>query len=288
MPDDTILAALDGGGLTLASFDCRPQDRAWQQPNVCGPGHVIAFPHVPVGIHMEGRGALVADANRVVLYDPRTRYERHMIDPRGDRCTYVAVRPDLMQQLAPPVFGGRRRRFRTDHVEVVPDHVLRIRVLAERVRCGAIDLLTVEEELLRLVLDVLGVEPRAPAASTAGTRRSHRRLAEDARAWVAAHAFEQWILADLGAAVHTAPAHLHRVFRRLTGMSVHEHRDRLRVARALDMVLDGADDLAGVASTVGYSSHSHFTRRFRRTFGATPSQVRARVPRRSWSSATTG
>lgn len=275
MPVDTVLAAVGGGGLTLASFDCRPQDRAWRQPNVCGHAHVIAFPHVPVGIHIEGHGALVADANRVVLYDPGTRYERHLLDPRGDRCTYVAVLPELMQQLAPPVFAGRRRRFRTDRVEVTPDRVLRVRVLAERVRTRTIDLLTAEEELLGLLLDVLGVEPRTPAASTAGTRRSHRRLAEDARAWVAARAFEQWTLADLGTELHIAPAHLHRVFRGLTGMSVHEHRDRLRVAQALDMVLDGADDLAAVAMAVGYSSHSHFTRRFRRTYGVTPSQVRA-------------
>lgn len=277
MPVDTVMAAVVDGALALAEFDCGPDDRLWREPNVCGPGHVLAFPHVPVGIHMQGRVARVADANRVMLYDPRTRYERHLLDPRGDRCTYVGISPSLMDELSPPLLADAGpRRFVSDHVEVAPEVVLRARVLAQDVRAGAVDLLTAEERLLALVLAVLGLEPRPPSASTAGARRSHRRLAEDARAWVAAHAFEQWNLDELATVLHTAPAHLHRVFRGLTGRSVHEHRDRLRLARALDLVLEGAEDLTAVAMAVGYSSHSHFTRRFRRAYGVTPSQVRTR------------
>ena len=45
-------------------------------------------------------------------------------------------------------------------------------------------------------------------------------------------------------------------------------------AQALDAVLDGGDDLTTIALEAGFSSHSHFTARFRRAFGCAPSAPR--------------
>lgn len=50
----------------------------------------------------------------------------------------------------------------------------------------------------------------------------------------------------------------------------------MAMRQSLERVADG-DDLLGVAIEFHYSSHSHFTSRFRRTFGAAPSQIRAQM-----------
>jgi AraC-like DNA-binding protein len=81
-------------------------------------------------------------------------------------------------------------------------------------------------------------------------------------------------LDGIAAAVGSTPAHLGRVFRRVTGTSIHTYLTRLRLRAALEPVMAGADDLSGLAHDLGFSSHSHFTYAFRREFGCPPSQLR--------------
>jgi AraC family transcriptional regulator len=53
-------------------------------------------------------------------------------------------------------------------------------------------------------------------------------------------------------------------------MPLYRYQLRLRLARSLDL-LNQYDDLTALALEVGFSSHSHFTAAFRRTYGRTPS-----------------
>ena len=46
------------------------------------------------------------------------------------------------------------------------------------------------------------------------------------------------------------------------------------VATAVDAVLDSGDDLTAIALDAGFASHSHFTARFRRFYGCTPTALR--------------
>jgi AraC family transcriptional regulator len=68
-----------------------------------------------------------------------------------------------------------------------------------------------------------------------------------------------------------------RIFRRETGVTIHEYRTRLRLRRAVASFRDGDVDLLALALDLGYSSHSHFTSSFRSEFGETPSAIRARL-----------
>jgi AraC-like DNA-binding protein len=54
------------------------------------------------------------------------------------------------------------------------------------------------------------------------------------------------------------------------------YRHELRLRLALDRLRDPNVDLTDLSLDLGYSSHSHFTARFRRHFGIVPSQVRAK------------
>jgi AraC-like DNA-binding protein len=79
--------------------------------------------------------------------------------------------------------------------------------------------------------------------------------------------------------VNLSPFHLARAFRRHTGYTLHEYRTHLRLRAVVERLEHGDEDLAAIARHVGFSSHSHLTATFRRTFGVPPSVVRTRQVR---------
>ena len=84
-----------------------------------------------------------------------------------------------------------------------------------------------------------------------------------------------WRLADLARRVYTTPFHLARGFRDEVGMPVHQYHLRVRLVRALDLLLDTRQTLAEVALACGFASHSHFTTVFHRLTGVAPARLRA-------------
>ncbi|MHB1058465.1 MAG: helix-turn-helix transcriptional regulator [Rhodanobacter sp.] len=71
-----------------------------------------------------------------------------------------------------------------------------------------------------------------------------------------------------------SPFHLCRIFRHWTGQSLRQFRLQQRLGTALGRLGEGEDDLAALACDVGFSSHSHMTEAFRRSLGASPSELR--------------
>jgi len=77
------------------------------------------------------------------------------------------------------------------------------------------------------------------------------------------------------AGVH--PVHLQRTFRKFSGITLGEHRQHLRVARACELLRDHGCPLAEVAAQTGFADQSHFTRTFRRLVGTSPGAFRTRI-----------
>jgi AraC-like DNA-binding protein len=73
---------------------------------------------------------------------------------------------------------------------------------------------------------------------------------------------------------HYSRFHLLRAFHARTGYTLHQYHLHLRLRRSLGPLLAGVP-LADIALDLGFKGHSHFTSRFRRAFGETPSGVRA-------------
>ena len=71
--------------------------------------------------------------------------------------------------------------------------------------------------------------------------------------------------------------HLCRVFREESGATIHDHREKLRFAAALDAFEQGQRDLSELALDLGYSSHAHFTANFTQSLGLAPSRLRAAI-----------
>jgi AraC-like DNA-binding protein len=77
-----------------------------------------------------------------------------------------------------------------------------------------------------------------------------------------------------------SPDHLTRIFRRETGSTLHGYLVRLRLAVALDAVIETEVDLTELAFDLGFASHSHLTYAFRRRYGVPPGAVRRELAAR--------
>jgi len=84
----------------------------------------------------------------------------------------------------------------------------------------------------------------------------------------------RWTLGELSGTAGISPCHLAHVFQDEVGTSVYRYAVRLRLAVALNAVLDSNADITTIALDAGFASHSHFTARFRAFFGFTPDALR--------------
>ncbi|WP_170937253.1 MULTISPECIES: helix-turn-helix transcriptional regulator [Rhodomicrobium] len=78
-------------------------------------------------------------------------------------------------------------------------------------------------------------------------------------------------LSDLAAIAGVSRFHFIRLFKASTGLTPMAYLERARIARAQEMMGRGGLSLSQIALMVGFADQSHFTRRFRRHAGCTPS-----------------
>lgn len=83
-------------------------------------------------------------------------------------------------------------------------------------------------------------------------------------------------LESLAAVALLSPFHFHRIYRALTGESVVETVQRLRLAQAAQRLTDAAASVTTVAHDAGYNSPQAFARAFRGFTGVSPSEFKAR------------
>ena len=248
MPDGYSTPALRVG-----IFRCPPGDALWHETNDnIGERPHVVFPGTAVGLVREGMH-LTATPNDVVFYRPFETYQRELRDARGDVCLFIAPR-DLDVPEA-PLGRADARSF----------------LLARRLASRLDDAPFVEETAAELIgRAVRG--PAPPAGRRATTRREHTELAEAAKDLLLERLDHPLSLTELAGELHVSPYHLTRVFRERTGRTLTEYLHDLRLRAAVDRL--GEESLSRLAADLGYASPSHFTDRFRATFGVPPSQLR--------------
>ena len=122
-----------------------------------------------------------------------------------------------------------------------------------------------------------GDPPLAKAPS--GTRPAVRRALD----YLHANPAARLSLEDLAVAAGLSKHHFARSFRVETGMPPAQYVERMRIERAKRLL--GGDTnatVAEIAFQLGFADHSHFTRRFRKHVGRTPTAFRneqRRAPR---------
>lgn len=281
MPVDRTL--FQTGRLRVGEYHCRPGDARWAEVNEIPAAPHLAFPRTSVVIGHLGREPVLTCPNHVMFYNSGQRYRRWLHDERGDHCLYLEVSPSLFGEVLESVAPQARRREEPtvpfDHGPSDADAYLLSHLLWRHLEAEEQpDRLFVVEMAYRLLLRAVGnafaFHGRGRSNGRRQTREAHRQLVEDAKGLLIATVTRNTTLAELARTLHSSEFHLARVFRAETGFTLHGYRNNLRLRLGLERLPDRRVDLAKLARSLGYCSHSHFGDSFRSVFGVPPSSLR--------------
>jgi AraC-like DNA-binding protein len=120
----------------------------------------------------------------------------------------------------------------------------------------------------RFLAGVMGYAEKAPAKSAHSHTPAALRRARDL---LQARFSETVTLSELSLASHLSRFHLARCFSKEFGLPPHAYQIHVRIERARELLRKGLHSVQ-VASAVGFSDQSHFTRHFKRIMLITPSE----------------
>jgi AraC-like DNA-binding protein len=225
----------------------------------------LSLPRSGVYVHLGPRGRVVADPSVAVIHSRGDEHVTSHPTVDGDRNTDIQYAPDLIE-------GATRVDGRFGSGVTPVDGVIAAahRRLLARARAGGSPLET-EEEAVELLARVLAVPGFADA------RPSQRAIADDARQLLAERFRDDLDLLAIAREVGASPFHLSRMFKRVTGRTLSEHRIALRLSHAMDAIMEGADDLSSVALEAGFFDHAHMANTFRHRLGLSPSGFRSQM-----------
>src|SRR4029077_19075953 len=98
-----------------------------------------------------------------------------------------------------------------------------------------------------------------------------------AREYIDKHKAEQLSLADVAKASGASVFHFCKVFHKTTGLKFTDYVARGRVEDARTRLLNPNLRISEIAYDVGFQSLTQFNRTFKRVFGQSPSEFRARL-----------
>lgn len=269
--------------VTIGATRCRPAVEG-VGPECLSGAAVVAFPRRGLFIlHVRGEQFL-ADPNQVILQNPNDVFRSSHPGAVGDDTTWFALSTDIIRDAAvrfdPSMEDRPDAPFVLTHIPSDPRTFLLQRLAFEHcVKHDDTDPLFLQEIGIAIAHRVVATAYKSmgtPARHQprADTLRAHRDCAEHVKVMLASRFKDRLTLEEIAADVHVAPCHLCRLFRRYTGLPIHRYLNRIRLRASINRFLDPAANLSGVATDMGFASHSHFSDAFRKEFGLTPSAVR--------------
>jgi AraC family transcriptional regulator len=214
---------------------------------------------------------IIATPSHAVLVAANTPYRIGFPGGIGDRALALRFGEDL----APDQFHRHGGAAPLASNGLLPAGAMVLRNLLgarlERAPADDFEIETIGLDLLHLSLKSMRKEA-LPLRQTAHARRA--RALERVKEAVAMAPSDKWSIAKLAKVANLSPFHLCHVFRQMVGTSIYDYVLHERLAHSLDAVLDRGSDLTAIALDAGFSSHSHFTARFRAFFGCTPAALR--------------
>lgn len=271
-----------GNLVQFGLFRCHPSHPSFVDTGPIRRGHLLVFPRTCVRITHEGGNPVVANPNVVMFYNEGQSYRRAAVSQKGDWCEWFAYCPtviaDALEGYDPTAIERLDHPFALTHGPSDATSYMAQRLAVDHVlTAGSADRLQIEELMLsvlyRVVNNAFGQKTKNHHSPRAATERSYRELVQFAQEYIATHFDQQLLLDRIAQKVHSSPYHLCRIFRQRTGVTIHKFQDQLRLRTALNQLPDSCGDLSGLAHDLGYSSHSHFSNAFRRTFGLSPSHL---------------
>jgi len=276
-PVETLVHRTDS--VAFGSFVCPSSHSLFRDSGPCS-YHTFVFPRTATRIRLAEGPAFVGDPTTVLFYNQHQLYERAKVSD-VDACDWFVVADEILfDMIAPHDPAVRDRRDRPFRFPVAPagsSVYLAQRRLFDRALAGRIgERLEIEEAAIDILAAAIAA---AYASNDLGRRRRaslvQREPIELVKREIAATPAASPRLSDLARVAGCSQFQLCRAFRRATGMTMTEYRHSLRMRDALARLRAGGRDLTEIALDLGYSSHSHFSAVFRRTFGLPPSAWRA-------------
>ena len=295
-PDGPTIDRIETPGFRIGRFRCPPMAPQWRKANMIGQVPLVVIPHHAVEILRSGIEPVLASPARCVFYNAQQEYERRLVDPRGDDCTFFALRPELLADVVATELDTTQvdplAPFEFEAGALGSDLYTGYQSLLRTVVSGPVD----PSAMLEPVLELVGALVRSgrsgygsrPTPSRRQTTARHRTLVHEVERLLGQRFSEPLGLPQIAAAVGASPYHLARVFRATTGRTIHEHRTRIRINVAIGRLADPRVQLTDLALELGFSSHSHFSDQFRRSTGIPPSVLRSALGSRNlrWASST--
>ena len=198
----------------------------------------------------------------------------------GDASLVLVLSEPLLRELAPPQLLNKREElgFQLQSLRIDSRTQMLVALLRHRLQNSIVEPLEAESLLLTLASRSLG--PRTPRAARATPAK--RRLVNRVKLLLASDASRRWTLSEIAADIGGSPVYLTQAFQHVEGLPLYRYQLHLRLARALDL-LSSYDDMSALALDLGFSSHSHFSAAFKRTYGRSPSAFRQSL---SWNAPT--
>jgi AraC family transcriptional regulator len=272
----------DSGLVRVGAFRCHPKDPSFHNS---GPARncCFVFPRTAVEIQHEHERAFVANPNVVTFYNRGQVYLRNSVSIEGDRCDWFGVEIDVVQDVVqmfdPSLDSHPDRPFQLTRGWADASTYLSQRRLFEQVVAGTVhEPLMVEESIVVLLEQVVRSAYRTAAIATPNLVGPKQREIVHHIEFVLSRQWGDGLsLRELANEVGISVYYLCRIFRRATGSTLHQYRQKLRVRASLESVMESSRPLVDIALDTGFSSHSHYTSSFRQEFAQTPSRVRARA-----------
>ena len=88
-------------------------------------------------------------------------------------------------------------------------------------------------------------------------------------------------LKQIAKTYYTNEKYLGRLFKKETGVSVHEYINDTRLNRAAHILKNSTDSILSISIECGFANISHFNRSFKKKYGITPSQYRTQNSKQS-------
>jgi transcriptional regulator GlxA family with amidase domain len=95
--------------------------------------------------------------------------------------------------------------------------------------------------------------------------------------YLVTHPSSSVTLPQLARMVAMSERNLTRLFRRATGISIHEYRERLRLQRAADLLQSPSLSLEQIAAHCGFADARQLRRLWKARFGSTPGYARRKT-----------
>src|SRR5688572_9954318 len=232
---------------------------------------VVVLPLAGVFAKHDGpRREVIGTPNHAVFLHAGQPYRLSFPGMIGDECLTLWLSGEAQDRCAPSAVHP--------HALLPASALVGRSLLWHRLRRGEGDPLELEEFAFALLRIVLGAARKTGRARRVVRPERRRRQVETVKEAIAVAPEHRWTLDALAQLAGASSYHLARVFHEEVGATIHRYLTRARLSAALGRVLD-ADDLAAIALDAGFTSHSHFTARFRRLFGVTPTELRRRASR---------